>query len=52
MWRLDNEKVYYWEFRSMDVSNVMIYFQMKTVNYADYKIGFFYVDPEDVVLKE
>ncbi len=51
VWRLDNEKVYYWEFRSMDISNVMIYFQKKLVKYADYKIGFWYVDPEDVVLK-
>lgn len=52
MWRLDNEKVYYWEFRSRDISDVMIYFQMKEVKYADYKVGFFYVDPTSVVLKE
>ena len=52
VWRLDNEKVYYWEFRSKDICDIMLYFQMKTVSYAKYKIGFFYVDPEDVVLKE
>ena len=47
-----DKKVYYWEYRSNDVSNIMIYFQRKLVNYADYKIGFYYVDPSDVVLKE
>ena len=52
VWRLDNEKVYYWEFRSKDISDIMLYFQMRLVKYADYKIGFFYVDPYDVVLKE
>jgi len=52
VWRLDNEKAYYWEFRSKDICNIMIYFQMRLVDYADYKIGFWYVDPEDVVLKE
>lgn len=51
-WRLYNEKVYYVEFRTGDVSNVKIYHQMRTVKYADYKEGFFYLDPEDVVLKE
>ena len=52
VWRLDNEKVYYCEFRSNDISDVMIYLQKKLVKYADYKIGFWYVDPNDVVLKE
>jgi len=51
-WRLDNEKVYYWEFRSIDYFDIMIYFQRKLVNYADYKIGYYYVSPIDVVIKE
>jgi len=51
-WRLFFDRAYYLEFRSKDVCNVMIYFQKMLVNYADYKIGFYYVDPEDVVLKE
>jgi len=50
-WRLFNDKVYYLEYRSEDVSNIMIYFQRMLVNYADYKIGYYYVDPEDVVIK-
>jgi len=52
MWRFNNSKVYYIEFRTVDVSNVMVYHQMRTVKYADYHIGYFYIDPENVVLKE
>lgn len=44
--------VYYLEFRSNDISNIMIYLQRRLVRYADYKLHYFYVDPEDVVLKE
>jgi len=43
---------YYLEFRSNDISNIMIYLQRRLVGYADYKIHYFYVDPSDVVLKE
>ena len=50
-WRIYHERVYYIEFRSKDDSDIMIYFQKMLVNYADYKIRFYYIDPEDVVLK-
>jgi len=52
MWRLNNHKVYYWDFRSNDVEAIKLYFQRRLVDYADYKIGFWYLDPNDVVLKE
>jgi len=51
-WRMDHGMAYYLEYRSKDFSNVMIYNQVRGVAYADYKIGFWYIDPENVVLKE
>lgn len=53
-WRLSGEyysKVYYIEYRTVDFNNIKLYYQMNKVNYADYKIGFWYVDPDDVILK-
>jgi len=51
-WRLFYDRAYYLEYRTKDICDIMIYCQKMLVNYADYKIGFYYVDPEDVVLKE
>lgn len=48
LYRLSDPKVYYIEFRSNDSSNVKVYYQMRTVAYADYKIGYFYVSPSDL----
>lgn len=42
------DKVFYFEFRSDDPSNVMVYFQRRYVGYADYKPGLFYVSPNDL----
>jgi hypothetical protein len=50
LYRLTDKRIYYVEFRSNDESNVKLYYQMKTVAYADYKIGMFYVSPFDVYL--
>jgi hypothetical protein len=36
-------KVYYFWWETKD--KVKLYEQQKTVNYADYKVGFWYVDP-------
>lgn len=44
--RIDNDLYYYIEYRSIDDCNVKVYFQKKTVTYADYKIGMFYISPE------
>ena len=48
LYRLSDPKVYYIEFRTNDSSNVKVYYQMRTVAYADYKIGYFYVSPADL----
>ena len=37
--------VYYFEWRTNDEANVKVYEQMKTVDYADYKIGLLYISP-------
>lgn len=35
-----------------DNTNTKVYFQQATVNYADYKVGYYYVAPADVVFVE
>jgi hypothetical protein len=42
------DKVFYVEWRTKDQSNVKVYDQKKTVDYADYKVGLFYVSPFDL----
>lgn len=47
-WRFEpkwREKVYYFEFRTIDESYLKIYLQNRRVNYADYKEEFWYVSP-------
>jgi hypothetical protein len=39
------DKVFYVEWRTKDQSNVKVYDQKKIVNYADYKVGLFYISP-------
>lgn len=51
-WRLHSDIAYYIEHRSRDGANVKVYEQRRTVGYADYKIGMFYIAPGDVVIKE
>src|SRR5208283_5334331 len=43
------DKIYYIEYRSNDEANVKIYKQMRTVDYADYKIGNWYISPFDLI---
>jgi hypothetical protein len=50
-WRLQSENAYYIEHRSRDATNVKVYEQRRTVGYADYRIGMFYIAPGDVVIK-
>ena len=42
-----HKKVYYYEYRTNDDS-IMLYFQRKTVSYADYIVGKWYVSLEDI----
>jgi hypothetical protein len=39
------EKVFYVEWRTKDQGNVKVYDQKRTVDYADYKVGLFYISP-------
>jgi hypothetical protein len=48
MWRVNDPNAFYIEYRSLNVDNVMVYYQKKTVTYADYKIGLFYISPYDL----
>lgn len=49
--RLGNDIFYYDEYRTTDDSYVKVYHQKKLVSYAEYKIGFYYVDPADLFLE-
>lgn len=49
-WKMDEsyaDKIFYYEFRTKE-DYVKIYFQKKTVDYADYKIHRFYISPFDL----
>jgi len=48
LYRLSDPKVFYIEFRSTDQSNTKVYYQLRNVAYADYKIGNFYISPFDL----
>lgn len=48
VWRLDSCIAYYDEYRSL-TDHVMLYHQKKTVKYADYKIGMYYMSPYDLI---
>lgn len=48
LWRVGNDMAYYVESRSLCSNRVKFYFQQKLVDYADYKIGFWYVSPIDL----
>lgn len=48
-WRLNAlGSSYYIEYRSIDDAYVKVYHQVETVAYADYKIGLFYILPDDL----
>ena len=46
------DKYYYAELRSKDEAYTKVYYQFKVVNYADYKIGMFYISPFDLYQKK
>ena len=43
--------VYFTEWRSNDESNVMVYHQKRTVKYAEYIIGLYYISPSDLYVE-
>jgi hypothetical protein len=44
-------KVFYVEWRTKDQSNVKVYDQKRTVEYADYKVGLFYISPFELFVE-
>ena len=51
LYRLSDPKVYYIEFRTLQ-NNVKVYYQMRSVAYADYLINHFYISPSDLYFVE
>lgn len=51
-YRLKNRLVFYDEYRSLDPSWVKLYFQKRTVAYADYKVGLCYMSPMELLRDE
>jgi len=47
-WR---DKVFYVEWRTKDQSNVELYDQKRSVDYADYKVGLSYISPFDLFVE-
>src|ERR1035441_5408429 len=47
LYRFNDPHVYYGEYRSHDKSDVKIYWQKKTVDYADYRVGRYYISRHD-----
>jgi hypothetical protein len=47
LYRLSDPKVFYIEFRTVE-QNVKVYYQMRSVSYADYLINHFYISPADL----
>ena len=45
------DRVYYIEYRSKDEARVKVYDQRRTVAYANYKVGFVYIAPGDLLEK-
>ena len=45
------DKVFYVVLRTKDQSNVKVYDQKRTVDYADYKVGLFYISPFDLFVE-
>ena len=51
LWRMDKNwsfKCFYQEHRSKDDYKVKVYHQRRTVDYADYRIGMWYISPFDL----
>lgn len=51
LYRLSDPKVYYIEFRTVE-NNVKVYYQMRTVAYADYLLNHFYINPFDLCTQD
>lgn len=47
-WRYHHTYAYYVEYRTTDTANIMIYYQKRTVDYADYRLHMCYISPDDL----
>lgn len=45
------DRVYYAEWRTKDASRVKVYEQIRSVDYADYRIGLLYISPFDLFVE-
>ena len=45
------DRVFYLGWRTKGQSNVKVYDQKRTVDYADYKVGLFYISPFDLFVE-
>ena len=48
-WRKVHNAAYYVEYRSTCTANIMVYYQRRLVDYADYRLGYLYIDPYDLI---
>jgi len=48
-YRLTSKNVYYIEYRTIK-DDVMVYYQIKKVSFADYKVGRYYIDPKNLLV--
>jgi len=48
-WRKESYKAYYIEFRTICEAGVKVYWQKRKVRYADYKLGYYYISPFDLL---
>ncbi len=48
IWRQHHQHAYYLEYRTNDSAHVKVYYQKRTVTYADYIIGKCYISPNDL----
>jgi hypothetical protein len=52
-WRTKSKNVYYVEWSACpNLDNIKVYFQKRVVDYADYKIGKFYISPFDLYVNK
>lgn len=49
IWRFRNDFCYYCELRTRDSCRVKIYLQKRPVDYADYRVGRWYISPFDLI---
>jgi len=50
LYRVEDSRAFYVEFRSKCKSYVKLYIQKRRVSYADYQIGYCYISPMNLVM--